>query len=316
MYDYEAVALVVISGHRDKGSLHVEINRILRGKNGSYMESSEKCLEEFLMREAIDEALVSMPQSRRQWLIELILYMENLGIVTHVTTNTFCLGREEKAVEEFGIYNVLTYSPRIFEPAELILKRAVDIAGGLAGVILTILIGIVIAPMIYLESPGPVIFKQTRIGKNGRRFTIYKFRSMYMDAEERKKELMAKNEMNGLMFKIKDDPRITRVGKFIRKTSLDEFPQFFNVLAGDMSLVGTRPPTEDEFVKYSERHKRRLSLKPGITGMWQVSGRNSVSDFEEIVNLDLEYIDNWSFWLDIKLLFQTVYVVLFQKGAS
>ena len=170
--------------------------------------------------------------------------------------------------------------------------------------------------MIYLESPGPVIFKQTRIGKNGRRFTIYKFRSMYMDAEERKKELMAKNEMNGLMFKIKDDPRITRVGKFIRKTSLDEFPQFFNVLAGDMSLVGTRPPTEDEFVKYSERHKRRLSLKPGITGMWQVSGRNSVSDFEEIVNLDLEYIDHWTFWLDIKLLFQTVYVVLFQKGAS
>ena len=316
MYDYEAVGLVVISGHRDKGNLHVEINRILRGKNGSYMEASEKNLEEFLMREAIDEALVSMPQSGRQWLIELILYMENLGIVTHVTTNTFCLGREEKAVEEFGIYNVLTYSPRIFEPAELILKRAVDIAGGLAGVILTILIGIVIAPMIYMESPGPVIFKQTRIGKNGRRFTIYKFRSMYMDAEERKKELMAKNEMNGLMFKIKDDPRITRVGKFIRKTSLDEFPQFFNVLAGDMSLVGTRPPTEDEFVKYSERHKRRLSLKPGITGMWQVSGRNSVSDFEEIVNLDLEYIDHWTFWLDIKLLFQTVYVVLFQKGAS
>ncbi|WP_294143736.1 sugar transferase [uncultured Clostridium sp.] len=316
MFDYEAVALVVISGHKDKGNLHVEINRILRGKSGSYMELSEKSLEAFLMREAIDEALVSMPESRRQWLRELILYMENLGIVTHVTTNTFCLGREEKVVEEFGIYNVLTYSPRIFDPAELFLKRTMDIAGGLAGVILTVMIGIVVAPMIYLESPGPVIFKQTRIGKNGRRFTIYKFRSMYMDAEQRKKELMAQNEMNGLMFKIKDDPRITRVGRFIRKTSLDEFPQFFNVLAGDMSLVGTRPPTEDEFVKYSERHKRRLSLKPGITGMWQVSGRSTVSDFEEIVNLDLEYIDNWSFWLDIKLLFQTVYVVLFQKGAS
>lgn len=316
MFDYEAVALVVISGHKDKDNLHVEINRILHGESGSYMELSEKSLEAFLIREAIDEALVSMPESRRQWLRELILYMENLGIVTHVTTDTFCLGREEKVVEEFGIYNVLTYSPRIFDPAELFLKRAMDIAGGLAGVILTVMIGIVVAPMIYLESPGPVIFKQTRIGKNGRRFTIYKFRSMYMDAEQRKKELMAQNEMNGLMFKIKDDPRITRVGKFIRKTSLDEFPQFFNVLAGDMSLVGTRPPTEDEFEKYSERHKRRLSLKPGITGMWQVSGRNSVSDFEEIVNLDLEYIDNWSFWLDIKLLFQTVYVVLFQKGAS
>ena len=127
---------------------------------------------------------------------------------------------------------------------------------------------------------------------------------------------MEKNEMNGLMFKIKDDPRITRTGRFIRKTSIDEFPQFLNVLKGDMSLVGTRPPTVDEFEQYEEHHKRRLSLKPGITGMWQVSGRSDIQDFEDVVRMDLEYIDNWSVWLDIKILIQTVFVVFSHKGAS
>lgn len=127
---------------------------------------------------------------------------------------------------------------------------------------------------------------------------------------------MEKNEMNGLMFKIKDDPRITKIGRFIRKTSIDEFPQFFNVLKGDMSLVGTRPPTVDEFEQYEEHHKRRLSLKPGITGMWQVSGRSDIQDFEDVVRMDLEYIDNWSVWLDIKILIQTVFVVFSHKGAS
>ena len=137
-----------------------------------------------------------------------------------------------------------------------------------------------------------------------------------MDAEEQKKELMKQNEMDGLMFKMKDDPRITKVGKFIRKTSIDELPQFFNVLRGDMSLVGTRPPTVDEFERYEEHHKRRLSLRPGITGMWQVSGRSDIQNFEDVVRLDLEYIDNWSFWLDIKILFQTVFVVFFHRGAK
>ena len=139
---------------------------------------------------------------------------------------------------------------------------------------------------------------------------------MYVDAEERKKELMEKNEMDGLMFKMTEDPRITKVGKFIRKTSIDELPQFFNVLKGDMSLIGTRPPTIDEFEQYQSHHKRRLSIKPGITGMWQVSGRSDIQDFEEIVRLDCEYIDNWSPALDIKILFKTVKVVLMGSGAK
>ena len=144
---------------------------------------------------------------------------------------------------------------------------------------------------------------------------MYKFRSMYRDAEERKQELMKQNEMNGLMFKMKDDPRITKVGRFIRRTSIDEFPQFYNVLKGDMSLVGTRPPTVGEFKQYSNYHKRRLSMKPGITGIWQVSGRSDVTDFEEIVRLDCSYIDNWSLGLDLKILARTVLIVLRHEGA-
>ncbi len=316
MFDYEPVGIIYVSGHREKGDLKIGLNRVVRENNKTHMESSSETLEDFLIHQAIDEALISMPCSRRSELHALIDYLGNMGIDAHVTTNTFGLKKTETTIENFGVYNVLTYSPRVFEPTELALKRIIDIVGSLIGIVITFFLSLFIAPAIYIESPGPVIFRQTRIGKNGRRFSIYKFRSMYMDAEERKKELLAQNEMDGLMFKIKDDPRITRVGRFLRKTSLDEFPQFFNVLAGDMSLVGTRPPTEDEFLQYSEHHKRRLSLKPGITGMWQVSGRSNITNFEDVVNLDLEYIDHWSIWLDIKLIFQTIYVVLFQRGAS
>ena len=190
-----------------------------------------------------------------------------------------------------------------------------DICAGVVGCLVTGILFIFVAPAIKIADPkGPVFFGQKRVGRNGRTFTIYKFRSMYIDAEERKKELMAQNEMNGLMFKMKDDPRITKVGKFIRKTSIDELPQFINVLKGDMSLVGTRPPTVGEFKQYKGHHKRRLSMKPGITGMWQAYGRNSVMDFDEVVKMDLEYIDNWSVMLDIKILFKTVATVFTNHG--
>ena len=172
-----------------------------------------------------------------------------------------------------------------------------------------------VALAIHLDSPGPIFFAQTRIGKNGRRFKIYKFRSMYIDAEERKKELEAQNEMSGLMFKMENDPRITKVGKFIRKTSIDELPQFLNIVKGDMSLVGTRPPTEDEFEQYNSHYRRRISMTPGLTGLWQISGRSDISNFDEVVKLDLEYIDNWSIGLDIKILFKTVGAVLKGRGS-
>lgn len=316
LIDYEAVALL-IAGRSENGGTSTQLNLILHREDGrSYMQETDEHLEEYLKSHVIDEALLSLPESGRGELDQLIRRLETMGINTHVTINTFRQGEREKSIDELGCYRVLTYSPRIFEPWERFLKRTMDLIGGVVGAVLTLLLGLVVVPAIKLESPGPAIFKQVRIGRNGRRFFIYKFRSMYMDAEARKKELEAQNEMSGLMFKVKDDPRITKVGKWIRKTSIDEFPQFFNVLKGDMSLVGTRPPTEEEFLQYEERHKRRLSLKPGITGMWQVKGRNNITDFESVVKLDLEYIDNWSIWLDIRLLFQTVFVVLFQRGAS
>ena len=173
-----------------------------------------------------------------------------------------------------------------------------------------------VALAIKLESRGPVIFKQERIGKNGRHFTMYKFRSMYPDAEKRLADLMAENEVKGLMFKMEKDPRVTRVGRFLRKTSIDELPQFWNILKGDMSLVGTRPPTINEFEQYNAHYRRRLSITPGLTGMWQVSGRSDIKDFDEVVRLDLEYIDQWSLRLDFKLLLQTIGVVLFGRGSK
>lgn len=209
-----------------------------------------------------------------------------------------------------------TFSPIIQNYKSLVIKRAFDIFASFFGCLISLPIILIVAIPLKLESKGPLFFKQNRVGKNGRIFKMYKLRSMYNDAEKRKAELMENNQMNGLMFKMDNDPRITKVGKFIRKTSIDELPQFFNVLKGDMSLVGTRPPTVDEFEQYENHHKRRLSMRPGITGMWQTSGRSNIKDFEKIVELDLQYIDNWSLGLDVKLLLKTVGVVFRKDGAE
>jgi exopolysaccharide biosynthesis polyprenyl glycosylphosphotransferase len=264
----------------------------------------------------VDEVLICIPRSLSIDLKVLVLEFEKMGIIVHIHLDMLStLNLKHKTINEFAGHQVITFSTILFDTKHAILKRTVDIIGGFVGCIMAIMLTIILAPVIWLESPGPIFFSQTRVGKNGRKFKIFKFRSMYKDAEERKKELMEKNEMQGLMFKMTDDPRITKIGKFIRKTSLDEFPQFFNVLMGDMSLVGTRPPTEDEFVLYEGRHKRRLMLKPGLTGLWQVSGRSDIDNFEDVVRMDLEYIDNWSMKLDLKLLVKTVGVVVFGRGA-
>jgi exopolysaccharide biosynthesis polyprenyl glycosylphosphotransferase len=189
-----------------------------------------------------------------------------------------------------------------------------DVVISIFGVIVTSPIMLITALAIKLDSPGPVIFKQKRVGQNGRVFEILKFRSMCQDAEDRKRELADKNEMDGLMFKIKNDPRVTKVGKFIRKTSIDELPQFFNVLSGSMSIVGTRPPTIDEVSKYTAKQWRRISIKPGITGMWQTNGRNTITNFNDVVELDTKYIDEWSLWLDVKIMLKTVIEVFRHKN--
>ena len=197
----------------------------------------------------------------------------------------------------------------------LALKRLLDIAGGTAMLLVASPVMLTIALAIKISSPGPVLFKQIRAGRNGRKFTMFKFRSMVVDAEARRAQLLHLNEMSGPVFKIRRDPRITRVGAFIRRTSLDELPQLFNIVGGDMSLVGPRPPLPSEVEQYKPWQRRRLSVKPGLTGLWQVSGRNNI-DFEEWMALDLRYIDDWSLWLDVKILLRTLPAVLFRTGAS
>ncbi|MEO7678138.1 MAG: sugar transferase, partial [Verrucomicrobiota bacterium] len=170
---------------------------------------------------------------------------------------------------------------------------------------------------IKISSPGPILFKQKRSGLNGQPFTMYKFRSMVTNAEQRQHEIMAMNEMTGPVFKVTNDPRITPIGRFLRTASIDEFPQLINVIRCEMSLVGPRPLPVEEVRRFDDlAHRRRLSVKPGLTCLWQVKGRNNVSDFKDWVRLDLEYIDNWSLWLDFKILWWTIPVVLCAKGAK
>ncbi|MCT4376635.1 sugar transferase [Leuconostoc suionicum] len=191
----------------------------------------------------------------------------------------------------------------------LFMKRMMDYIGSGIGIIVLSPILLVIAIIIKVEDGGPVIFKQERVGYNGKHFYIYKFRSMRVDAEQLKKSLMKQNEVKGAMFKMKDDPRVTSFGKFMRKHSLDELPQFFNVFQGDMSLVGPRPPLQDEVEKYSDYEKQRLLVRPGLSGLWQISGRNNLS-FSEMVELDLQYIQTRNIWIDIKIIVKTVWEMI------
>lgn len=302
--DYEISGLVIV----DKDMIGKKIG-------GTTVTAGSKELYDDARLSVVDSVLIDL-ESEHPEFHDTVNLFHVMGIEVNISLSDYNLGIPDQQVIKMGNLTVLSGNGPKEAPGDMIAKRMLDIIGGIIGLALTAVLTLFVGPAIWLESPGPIFFSQTRIGKNGRRFKIYKFRSMYMDAEERKKELMEQNKMSGLMFKMDDDPRITKVGKFIRKTSIDEFPQFLNVLKGDMSLVGTRPPTEDEFKQYKARHKKRLSMKPGITGLWQVSGRSEITDFEEIVKLDVDYIDNWSFGRDLKILLQTVLIVLKHDGAQ
>lgn len=298
------------------GTLIVDQDQVTGTVDGNEISCTLDKLVNTVVTYQIDDVVFKLPGQGQKALFELITDFEDMGANCHYALDVPTGARGNATMEMFGEMFMATYTLRTQSTWQLVMKRVMDICGAVVGLILCGIISIFLIPAIKLDSPGPAIFSQIRIGKNGRRFKFYKFRSMYIDAEERKKELMKNNEMDGLMFKMEDDPRITKVGKFIRKTSLDEFPQFWNVLIGDMSLVGTRPPTEDEFNKYNGHYKRRLMMTPGITGLWQVSGRSSITDFDEVVKLDLEYIDNWSLLGDIKILFKTVISVIKRDGAE
>lgn len=308
------------NGIAPHGIILLDKNRTGEQIDGIPVVASAENAVEYLCQNWVDR-VIEVCEKEERAAEDILRDCEEMGITVHRALPESFDNGWKKRVENIGGYTVITDSIEPAGPAEAALKRLADIVGGLAGCVITGILFLFAAPAIYINSPGPIFFSQTRIGKNGRKFKIYKFRSMYMDAEERKKELMKQNKVkDGMMFKMDNDPRIIKgIGNFIRKTSIDEFPQFFNVLKGDMSLVGTRPPTVDEWEKYEkhEKHHRvRMAIKPGLTGMWQVSGRSSITDFEEVVALDLKYIREWSIGLDIRILLKTVKIVLTGSGSQ
>lgn len=294
----------------------MDVDHIGEKIHGVPVVATEENVIDVARQSAVDVVLLYCPHMNNQELELLVQSFLAMGVVCHNCVERFGFEIPCNSVGKFAGMPVMTYVMTEMDYRRMMIKRLMDIVGGSIGALITLLFTPFVALAIKLESKGPVFFSQVRIGKNGRRFKMYKFRSMYIDAEERKKELMAQNEVKGLMFKMDNDPRITKVGQFIRKTSIDELPQFFNVLKGDMSLVGTRPPTVDEFEQYNIYYRRRLSITPGLTGMWQVSGRSDIKDFDDVVKLDLKYIDEWSLRQDVKILIQTVGVVLFGKGSK
>lgn len=281
---------------------------------GEKVVADENTMFDYCLENVVDAVLLSnMTDDQRQ--DEYINQFLAMGQTVHINLNTITSELPNKMVERIGNLMVLTTTVKAVDGRELFVKRLMDIISGIIGCALVFIVAIPLLPIVKIQAPGPLFFTQTRVGKNGRKFKLYKFRSMYVDAEARKKELMEKNEMQGLMFKMENDPRIFPTGHFIRKYSIDELPQFFNILKGDMSLVGTRPPTVDEYEKYARHHKIRLSIKPGLTGLWQVSGRNNIKDFDEVVRLDEEYIRNWNLGLDCRIILKTFKVVLLGDGS-
>lgn len=283
----------------------------------------KEAIIEYVRQQVVDEVVLDHFTSKTdmcEW-VDLFLGM---GITVHISMGFLPNHMPNKTIRKIGNNHVVTTSIKTASAWEMVCKRLMDIIGASVGLLITGVAFLFVAPAIKIASPGPVFFKQERVGKGGRVFHIYKFRTMYMDAEERKKELMKYNEMQGLMFKMENDPRVIGsekgsgkgLGNFLRKTSIDELPQFWNILKGDMSLIGTRPPTLQEYKQYDLHHKIRLSIKPGLTGLWQVSGRNTITDFEKVVKLDTEYIENWSLKYDIKILLKTVKVVLLRIGSK
>ena len=282
---------------------------------------------DYIAQEWIDSVYIDAPLTNEK-VVELMDKCTIMAVPTHYHVPFMSRNGVKRFSEKIGGTTVLTTSINYVTPIQVFLKRCFDILAGLVGSLIALVIMAVVGPIIKKQSPGPILFAQERIGQNGKRFKMYKIRSMYMDAEERKKDLMDQNRVkDGLMFKLDFDPRIignrilpdgtqkTGIGAFIRKTSLDEFPQFFLVLLGVMSTIGTRPPLPSEYQLYQYHHRARMAIKPGITGMWQVNGRSEITDFEEVVRLDTEYITNWSIGLDLKILFKTIGILFTHKGA-
>ena len=310
---------------------YVDTTRAFSGEIESEykMVATPENVVEYACREWVDEVIIKMDSLSNADQKSLVGKFIEMGVTVHTVLDGFDTPDGQQMVETVAGMTVVTSSIKTTTAGELLVKRLMDVVGGLIGCVLTIVIGIIIAPFILIKSPGHLIFRQTRIGMNGKKFKMLKFRSMVNDAETQKSGLLDQNTVSdNMMFKLEWDPRVignriakdgrkkTGIGEFIRKTSIDELPQFFNVLLGNMSLVGTRPPTVDEWEKYELHHRARLAVRPGITGMWQVNGRSDITDFEEVVKLDTEYIYNWSIGLDLRILVKTIGAVFKRKGAK
>lgn len=320
----------LLNSHMDEYQIVGVVEKEASGRTdwlGIPVVTSLDSAAEYISREWIDAVYIDCRSTDPQ-ISQLLADCREMGVPTmyHVRS----IGQEgmKQFMEKVGGTTVITTTLNYSSTSQLFAKRCLDILGGVVGSLIALIIIAVVGPMIKKQSPGPILYTQERIGQNGKHFRIIKIRSMYPDADARKKELMEQNRIaDGRMFKLDFDPRVigneilpdgsvkTGIGEFIRKTSLDEFPQFFNVLAGQMSLVGTRPPTVDEWETYKYHHRARLACKPGITGMWQVSGRSEITDFEEVVRLDTYYITHWGLRLDLNILLKTVGVVLKGRGA-
>ena len=298
-------------GHKVIGRLSVKREEDKQSDTLGNIDDLSKCLQKY----TVDEVLFALDGDRSVDLMKSLDLCRKIGVSFRILPSLWVDMDQFISVETFQNVPFLTIQIDQFDAVGLVYKRILDLIGGLVGMVLLCLITPFIAIAIKLDSEGPVIFKQKRVGQRGRIFYIYKFRSMCQESESLKEELMEENIMNGAIFKLEDDPRITRVGKWLRKTSIDEMPQLFNVLKGEMSLVGTRPPTMDEVEMYQYQQLRRIAAKPGITGMWQISGRNKITDFDKIVELDCKYLDQWSFWGDMKILLKTVIILLQREGA-
>lgn len=273
-------------------------------------------MPEFLRTHIVDEVFIGSKSGEIQNIGKLVSWFLSMGVGVHVMTDVLIHDVPNMHVDKIGSRTCISSSITPITPEQQLLKRIMDIMISIVGIIFTGILFVIFAPIIKHQSPGPVFFAQERVGLNGRKFRIYKFRTMEVDAEAHKKELLKENEMKGNIFKLSNDPRVIPIGKFMRKTCLDEFPQFFNVLKGDMSVVGTRPPTVDEFESYRPHHMARLSMKPGITGLWQISKTDECTDFEEVVRLDNNYISNFSMGKDIEIIAKTIGTMIRGKGSG
>lgn len=316
MQTFKALMLQKSWGHKIIGFISPGDEKKLE-ESGVPWLGSLKDFSHVLTAESVDEVVFALESEYSKDIKEYLTLCEKMGVCYKIVPALY----NPESPFRLNVEHVLDIPTLSRETTGinawgLVYKRIMDFVFGMVGFAIFCMMYPFIAILIKKDSPGPVLFTQKRVGRNGRVFDIYKFRTMYVDAEQRKKELEDKNEMKGLMFKMENDPRVTKIGSFLRKTSLDEFPQFINVIKGEMSLVGTRPPTLEEVCQYEAWQRRRISMKPGITGLWQISGRNKINDFNEVVKLDLQYIDQWKFFKDLQILLLTVWVVMKRKGAA